>query len=178
MTSGLNFGARASMPHAFGICLGFPSMFFAIGFGLGFLFERYAILHSVIQVFGILYLLYLSWLIANSGQVRADKRRPKPLSFVQAALFQWINPKAWVTATSAIAAFTTVNVNLNFQIITIGFILFCISIPSVGVWMLFGTALQRFLSDPRKLKLFNWTMAILLVVSVTPVIAELVVKSR
>ncbi len=176
MTSGLNFGVRASMPHFLGICLGFPTMFLAIGFGLGFLFEKFSVLHAVIQVFGVLYLLYLSWLIANSGPAESDARQAKPFTFIQAALFQWINPKAWVTGTSAIAAFTTIGVNLNLQILIIGVVLFCVAFPSAGVWMLFGTALQRVLSRPVHLRVFNVSMALLLAGSVMPVIIDLLEK--
>jgi len=57
MASGLNYGWRASLPHMFGICLGFPSMFLAVGFGLGYAFEAYPILHKTIQIVGIAYLL-------------------------------------------------------------------------------------------------------------------------
>lgn len=176
MASGLNFGTRASMPHFLGICLGFPTMFLAIGFGLGFLFERFTVLHAIIQVLGVLYLLYLSWLIANSGQAKAGSSQAKPLTFVQAALFQWINPKAWVTGTSAIAAFTTLGADLNVQIMIIGLVLFCVAFPSAGVWLLFGTALQKVLSNPRHLRVFNVTMALLLAGSVMPVVYELVQK--
>lgn len=176
MASGLNFGTRASMPHFFGICLGFPSMFLAIGFGLGFLFERFAALHAVIQVLGILYLLYLSWLIANASQAEAQLGYAKPFTFMQAALFQWINPKAWVTGTSAIGAFTVIGSDLSVQILIIGLVLFCVAIPSAGVWMMFGAALQKVLSKPRHLRTFNMTMALLLAASVMPVVIELVQK--
>lgn len=176
MTSGLNFGARASMPHLMGICLGFPTMFLAIGFGLGFLFERFTLLHAFIQVFGVLYLLYLSWLIAISGRAKAQDGQSRPLTFVQAALFQWVNPKAWVTGTSAIAAFTTIDADLTLQILIIGLVLFLVALPSAAVWMLFGTALQRILANPRHLRVFNVTMALLLAGSVMPVVVDLVQK--
>jgi len=176
MTSGLNFGARASMPHLIGICLGFPTMFLAIGFGLGFLFERFTLLHAFIQVFGVLYLLYLSWLIAISGRAKAQDGQSRPFTFVQAALFQWVNPKAWVTGTSAIAAFTTIDADLTLQILIIGLVLFLVALPSSAVWMLFGTALQRILANPRHLKVFNVTMALLLAGSVMPVVVDLVQK--
>jgi len=176
MTSGLNFGARASMPHLIGICLGFPTMFLAIGFGLGFLFERFTLLHAFIQVFGVLYLLYLSWLIAISGRAKAQDGQSRPLTFVQAALFQWVNPKAWVTGTSAIAAFTTIDADLTLQILIIGLVLFLVALPSAAVWMLFGTALQRILANPRHLRVFNVTMALLLAGSVMPVVVDLAQK--
>ena len=176
MTSGLNFGPKASMPHFIGICLGFPSMFLAIGFGLGFIFERFTLVHSFIQVLGVLYLLYLSWLIAISGKASAQDGQAKPLTFTQAALFQWINPKAWVTGTSAIAAFTVMEANLTAQILIIGLVLFLVAIPSAAVWMLFGASLQRVLSNPVQLRVFNVSMALLLAGSVMPVVVDLFQK--
>jgi len=175
MASGLNFGPRASMPHFFGICFGFPSMFLAVGFGLGYLFERFELLHGFVQVAGILYLLYLSWRIATSAPADLDGEYvSKPLTFFQAALFQWINPKAWIMGTSAIAAYTTVGADLNLQILLVGFVFFAMTFPSAGVWMMFGAALKKVLGDPKHQKIFNVSMALLLVASVAPIALNLV----
>jgi threonine/homoserine/homoserine lactone efflux protein len=174
MVSGLNYGTRASLPHYFGICFGFPAMFFAVGFGLGIVFEEYPILHTLIKVFGTLYLLYLAWLIAISQPAAIDPQKHKPLRFYQAALFQWVNPKAWVMGTSAIAAFTTVGADMNAQIFVVWLVFVVTAIPAVGVWMLFGVGLQRVLHKPLLLRLFNSCMALLLVVSIWPIVADLV----
>lgn len=177
MASGLNFGPRASLPHFFGICFGFPSMFFAVGFGLGYLFERFSLLHEFIQIAGILYLLYLSWLIANAAPASLDENvDAKPLSFMQAALFQWVNPKAWIMGTSAIAAYTTVGADLNLQIIIIGLVFFSMTFPSAGVWLLFGAGLKKILSDPNHQRAFNIVMALLLIASIAPIGINLVLK--
>ena len=66
MASGLNFGVNKSLPHLFGVCLGFPSMFILVGLGLGVVFEQYPIIHDVIKVLGIVYLIYLAWQIAHA----------------------------------------------------------------------------------------------------------------
>ncbi|MFQ3227120.1 MAG: threonine/homoserine/homoserine lactone efflux protein [Porticoccaceae bacterium] len=177
MASGLNFGWRASMPHFFGICFGFPSMFLAVGFGLGYLFERFELLHEFIQIAGILYLLYLAWRIANAAPTALDaEHASRPLSFIQAALFQWVNPKAWIMGTSAIAAYTTVGADLNLQILLVGFVFFLMTFPSAGVWMLFGAGLKKILSDPTHQKVFNVTMAIMLAASVAPIAWNLIAK--
>ncbi|MBL4671262.1 MAG: LysE family translocator [Arenicella sp.] len=177
MASGLNFGWRASMPHFFGICIGFPSMFLVVGFGLGYLFERFELLHEFIQVAGILYLLYLSWRIATVAPTNLDaEQASRPLSFIQAALFQWINPKAWIMGTSAIAAYTTVGADLNLQILLVGFVFFVMTFPSAGVWMLFGAGLKKIFSDPMHQKAFNVTMAIVLAASVAPIAWSLLAK--
>ena len=176
MVSGLNHGTRASLPHYFGICLGFPAMFFAVGFGLGFIFEEYPIFHTLIKVFGTFYLLYLAWLIAMSQPAAVDSEKRKPLRFYQAALFQWVNPKAWVMGTSAIAAFTTVGADMNAEIFTVWLVFVITAIPAVAVWMLFGVGLQRLLHKPSLLRLFNICMALLLVASIWPIASDLVLS--
>lgn len=175
MVSGLNHGTRSSVPHFLGICLGFPAMFFAVGFGLGYFFETYPILHTLIKVFGTVYLLYLAWLIATSKPADVDGTPRAPLSFIQAALFQWVNPKAWVMGTSAIAAFTTVGVDLNSQILIVWMVFALTTAPAVAVWMMFGVGLQRILHKPNYLRAFNISMALLLVASILPIAWELII---
>ena len=176
MASGLNFGWRASLPHLLGICFGFPSMFLAVGFGLGYLFESFPLFHKSIQIVGILYLLYLSWKIAVSAPSNIDSNNAasKPLSFLQAALFQWVNPKAWIMGSSAIAAYTTVGTALNLQILLIALVFLLMAFPSAAVWMFFGAGLKRVLKDHRKQVIFNISMGLLLALSITPIAWQLV----
>lgn len=176
MVSGLNHGTKASLPHYFGICIGFPAMFFAVGFGLAYFFEAYPILHSIIKVVGTLYLLYLAWLIATSQPAAVDAHKKLPFTFLQAALFQWVNPKAWVMGTSAIAAFTTVGADMNSQIFIVWLVFAATTFPAVGAWMLFGVGLQRFLDRPSYLRLFNISMALLLVASIWPIVSDLILS--
>ncbi|MDP2285506.1 MAG: LysE family translocator [Pseudohongiella sp.] len=174
MSSGVNYGVRRSLPLVMGVIIGFPAMFLAIGLGLGTVFQRYPIIHDVITVVGIAYLLYLAWKIAGSGKpVHADPKA-RPLTFVQAALFQWVNPKAWIMAMGAIAAFTTTGPDINQQVFNITGIFMTASVPSAWTWLLFGVGLQRLLADDVWRQRFNWLMAALLVVSMVPVVLDLV----
>jgi threonine/homoserine/homoserine lactone efflux protein len=168
MTSGLNFGVRNSLPHYLGICFGFPAMVVLIGFGFGFVFDKYPILHLIIRIAGITYLLYLSWVIANAAPNSFETKNSKPLSFLQAVLFQWVNPKAWIMATGSIAAFTTPASDIYLQILTIALIFFLLAFITTGTWLFFGVWLQKFLKDPSHQRVFNVTMAVLLVLSITP----------
>jgi len=174
MASGLNFGLRRSVPHLFGICLGFPLMVMALGFGAGALFAQFPNLHKIIKVLGICYLVYLAWGIATASPDASVKSRSQPLSFFQAVLFQWVNPKAWIMATSAIATYTSVGENLTIQIITIVLVFFLMSWPSAGTWLLFGTVIQRILKNPIHHRVFNVVMAILLLASMYGVVVELI----
>lgn len=179
MTSGLNFGVRASLPHYLGICLGVPGMMLAIGFGLGFFFERYVSLFLLLKLFGVAYLLYLAWRTAwalPSGLSQSPSSS-QPLSFVQAALFQWVNPKAIIIGSSAFATYTSLDQNVNWQIMTIVFVMFIATLLSVGIWMFFGASLKYILTKPRHQRMFNVTMALLLVVAIWPVIQELINKA-
>ncbi len=108
MSSGLNYGVKASLPHLAGICLGFPLMVLLIDVGFGVVFSALPWLHTLIKLVGLLYLCWLAWRIASSPVSTLDSQHKPPLSFWQALLFQWVNAKAWVMATGAVAAFTTV----------------------------------------------------------------------
>lgn len=173
MTSGVNFGIRRSLPHLLGICLGFPAMVVIIGWGFSMVFERYPVVHETIRILGVLYLLYLAWLIAHAAEVSRGAGRGRPLRFWQAALFQWVNPKAWVMATSAVAAFTTRDEPMLPQVLLVAGIFMLVAFPSAGTWLSFGIALQRLLTRRTWLRAFNITMALLLVASISPVIIDL-----
>jgi len=173
MSSGVNYGVRRSLPLVFGVMLGFPAMFVAIGLGLGSIFQRYPFLHEGITIAGVSYLLYLAWKIAGSGKPDLTDTKARPLTFIQAALFQWVNPKAWIMAVGAIAAFTTAGPDINQQVVRIAGIFMMASVPSAWTWLLFGVGLQRLLADDQRRQRFNWLMAALLVLSIIPVVQDL-----
>lgn len=174
MTSGLNFGTRKSLPHYLGICIGFPLMVILIGFGLGFVFDKFPVIHDIIRIAGIVYLLYLSWLIANAAPRSLTENESKPFSFLQAVLFQWVNPKAWIMATGAVAAYTTSTADIYIQVLIIAAIFMLVTFPSTGIWLLFGVWLKHLFKTPAHQRVFNIAMAILLVLSITPIIYDLI----
>ncbi|WP_105901767.1 LysE family translocator [Vibrio gangliei] len=173
MTSGVNFGVKKSLPLLAGICVGFTLMLLLVGLGFSQLFELFPNLHFIIKCVGVLYLLYLAYLIARSaGDVNSDKQA-EPFSFMKGALFQWVNAKAWVVATGAIAAFTTTGTSFYTQNILIALTFFVVSFPCVGVWLAFGSLLKNTLNSATSRKWFNLIMAGLLAVSVLPVAREI-----
>ncbi|KGJ87438.1 LysE family translocator [Colwellia psychrerythraea] len=176
MTSGLNYGVKKSIPHLLGICFGFPAMVIMVGLGFSIVFEMYPLFHEVIKVAGVAYLLYLAWLIASSSPTSLDVEKSKPLSFTQAALFQWVNPKAWVMATGAVSAYTSISSDIFSQVIFIALAFFIVAFPCVGIWLFFGVGLKKYLNSPKHQKIFNLSMALLLIGSVLPVLKELVVQ--
>lgn len=171
LASGLNFGFWSSMPHILGITLGFCVMVLAVGLGLGAVFHSVPVLHSVLRYVGAAYLLYLAWKIAHSDAPSdGSAGGGRPFSFVQAAAFQWVNPKAWIMATGAIATYVPeVDYAVNMMLLTLLFAL--VNGPCVAVWAAAGTSLRRFLMNPAKRQAFNIAMAVLLAASILPVLS-------
>ena len=169
LTSGVNFGFRKTIPHMFGIAFGFGLLLLAVGFGLREIFQQFPIMELVLKIIGGVYLLYLAWKIANSGSVNMGEKVGKPMSFLAASLFQWVNPKAWVMAIYAMTAYTgQPDFATSVFIVTAAFVV--INFPSVSVWCGFGVALREWLSDPKRLRIFNVTMALFLVASLWPML--------
>ncbi|MCO7514263.1 LysE family translocator [Pseudomonas guariconensis] len=170
LASGVNFGVRRSIPHALGISIGFMVMVLAVGFGLGELFKAWPPLYSILRYVGATYLLYLAWKIATAGPIGGEAAGTgKPLGFWGAAAFQWVNPKAWVMAVGAITTYTPAQ-GYVLNVIVIAGLFALVNLPSVGVWVMFGSALRNFLQNPRWLMLFNVLMALLLVISLYPLL--------
>jgi threonine/homoserine/homoserine lactone efflux protein len=168
MASGANFGFRRTVPHMFGIGIGFAFMIFCVGVGLMQVFDQFPILHTILKVVSVAYLLWLAWKIANATAPQGAKNTDaKPLTFLQAALFQWVNPKAWTMALTAITVYTEDQTARSVLIVSLAFGI--VNFPSVSIWTVLGQQLARFLTSAARLRAFNWTMAMLLVLSLYPV---------
>jgi len=167
MASGANYGFRRTIPHMLGIGIGFTVMVIVVGLGLMQVFDAFPIMHTLLKYAGITYLLWLAWKIAGSEMPDTTQTTGKPMSFVQAALFQWVNPKAWQMALTAITLYAP---NRSFTAILIVATLFgLINLPTVSIWTILGQQMQRILSSRKRLIIFNWTMALLLVATLLPV---------
>ncbi|MCA0046608.1 LysE family translocator [Mesorhizobium sp. B283B1A] len=170
LASGVNFGLVRSVPHMLGISIGFLVLLLAVGLGLGAVLTAFPALHTALKIAGAAYLLYLAWKIAMSrsfaGKGEASGR---PMRFIDAAAFQWVNPKAWVMAITAMAVYSNPeHPFLSVALISVAFTI--VNLPSVSVWAGFGTALRGFLSDPVRLKWFNIAMGVLLAATLWPML--------
>ena len=172
MASGANFGFRASIPHMIGVSGGFLLLVVAVGLGLGGLFAAYPESHDVLAVAGGLYLLWLAWKIATSSGLGMGEAGARPQTFLQAAAFQWVNPKAWAMALGAVTAYAPRDGYVT-NILVVSVIFTAINLPCVASWTGFGVGLRRFLDRPAVLRAFNLGMALLLVLSLVPVALEL-----
>ena len=168
LASGVNFGFRRTVPHMVGITVGCMVMMIAIGLGLGQLFARFPMLYPALEIASAVYLLYLAWKIAASRALSVYSAGQRPMTFFQAAAFQWVNPKAWMMAVSGVAAFhINDNLLINALLLTAAFAI--VNLPSITIWAAFGLGVRRFLSGAAALRAFNWSMAALLVASIVPV---------
>lgn len=172
LASGVNFGFARTLPHMIGVSVGFPLMIVIVGTGLGQVFAAAPQLYLVLKVLSILYMLWLAWKIATAGPMHKEAAAAsRPMRFYEAVLFQWVNPKAYAIALTAVAAYTLPAAYL-FSLAVIATIFLFVNLPGCGAWTAFGVSLRQMLQDEKRVRIFNWTMAVLLVASLAPVLWE------
>ncbi len=171
--SGANFGYRRTIPHLLGIGLGYPAMVAGVGFGLGGVFEAVPAVHVVLKYAGSGAILWMAWRIATaSGTGPASERPGRPFTFLQAAAFQWVNPKGWVVAIGAISAFTTVEGDLFYEVGAITLSFASVNYACASVWTLFGVGIGRLLKHGSRLRIFNVATSLLLVAAIVPLFID------
>ena len=170
LASGVNFGFRRTLPHMAGVSIGFLWLALAAGFGLGTLLTLYPPLHLGLKIAGGAYLLYLAWKTAGARAL-SDGRdaAARPMTFFQAVLFQWVNPKAWVMAVTAMAVYTD-PAQPYLSVLLVGVVFALVNAPCISSWALFGVAMRQFLSDPERLKWFNIVMGVALAATLWPLL--------
>jgi len=167
MSSGVNFGFKQSIPHLLGVGIGFTLMIALVGLGVIQVFDSFPLSYEILKVFSIVYLIYLAFKIALSDSTIENKpSNTKPFTFIQAALFQWVNPKAWTMALTAISIYAPSKSLASVLLVALIFGL--INLPCISSWIVLGQRMQVFLTNQKYLKTFNITMATLLIVSVYP----------
>ncbi|MEJ2625899.1 MAG: LysE family translocator [Pseudolabrys sp.] len=170
MASGANFGFRRSIPHLCGVSTGVIAVILLVGIGLMVVFDALPFLEVALRVVSAIYLLWLAWRIANARPPESGIPDAKPLSFLQAATFQWVNPKVWATGLSAIALFSPERSFGSVMGIALAFA--AIGLASNAIWTWMGTVLRLWLTVGNRLRVFNVAMALLLVASLYPVLAH------
>jgi threonine/homoserine/homoserine lactone efflux protein len=172
LSSGLTYGFRRTLPHVAGITIGFAFMIGTVGLGMGTIFITYPVLQTILKYAGAAYLIYLAAAIAMSGPVAPDQdNRRGPMTFLGAAMFQWINVKGWVmvigtiTAYAGIASFPwNITIQVMFSLL--------LGVLACSAWALFGSSLRPILTSPRAVRAFNIVMALLLLASLYPVFMD------
>lgn len=163
MTSGANFGFRRTGPHMLGVAFGFALMLVLVGFGIAQIFITHPLARRILAVLSVVYMLWLAWKITRSGAPSAQTVA-RPMTFLQAAAFQWVNPKAWAMAVPAVTVYAALGP------VAIAMVFGAVTLPCVAIWVALGQGMARRLADPRRLKMFNYCMAAMLVLSLAPVL--------
>lgn len=168
MTSGANYGLRRTLPHMVGVALGFVVLAVCVGLGLGRALQAWPPALTILKAASVAYMLWLAWKFATAAAPEPGAVSGRPLTFLQAAAFQWVNPKGWAMALTAISVYAPGQAPGT--VLAVALIFGAVNLPSVGLWALAGTAMGRLLARPARLRAFNVTMAVLLVLSLWPML--------
>lgn len=170
MASGINFGYRRTLPLVLGVCIGFPLMIACVGLGLGKIFAAFPLIYTVLKYAGAAYMVWLAWKIASSAPTSNQKTKVSyPMTFLQGAAFQWVNPKGWVMAVTSLSTYT-VAAQYYTGVAAITAVYVVMGFTSASAWALFGMALKQVMSDPRWFRFINGILALLLVASLIPML--------
>lgn len=159
--SGARFGFRRTLPHILGVVCGFVVQLLAVCAGLSALFTRWPALQSMLAWVGAAYLLYLGWQMLGAGDA-GSREAHHPVSFLQATLFQFLNPKAWVMSVTAATLFLPHELGPLLSGAYMAGVMEVIGVPCMMVWALFGTSLKHVIGAPRGRLAFNISMALAL----------------
>ena len=170
MASGANYGLRRTIPHILGISIGHAFMVFMVGVLLLQVFDTYHVLKSVLKTVSATYMVWLAWKIASAVPQEAKTTKGEPFTFLQAAVFQWVNPKAWFMSITAISAYAPQSLGVATGAAIVAVIFALINLPSVTVWAWIGVQVRRFLGSTGRLRAFNIIMAVLLIASLYPML--------
>lgn len=168
MASGANFGFRRTVPHLLGVSIGFSVMVLALGVGVAGLFALVPQAWTVLKLVSVAYMLWLAWKIAHAAAPKAREAGGRPLTFLQAAAFQWVNPKAWAMALTALSVYAPLPGLAG--VVVVSGVFGPINLLCISLWVLIGQGMARFLTGQVRLRAFNWTMAALLLASLYPVL--------
>ncbi|XDA97158.1 LysE family translocator [Sulfitobacter sp. LCG007] len=168
MASGANFGYARTIPHMLGILCGFSLMILILGIGLMQIFDRFPMVYTVMRIASVGYLLHLAWRVAHAAPPQGANAKARPMTFLEAAAFQWVNPKAWAMGISANSLFATEATLPAYASVAAVFAI--VTLPANSIWTILGQQVARLLTSPGRRTAFNWVMAGLLVGSLYPVL--------
>jgi threonine/homoserine/homoserine lactone efflux protein len=171
LASGANFGFRRTILHILGISAGLGAMVVAMGWGLAGVFKAFPLVHEILRWVGAAYMLWLAWKIATAKGVANKTAGGRPMTFVEAAAFQFLNPKAWAMALGAVTTYAPEGGSWMAVPLLAGTFML-VGAPCSAAWAGFGLALRRFLDKPAALRVFNVSMAVLLVISLYPLVVD------
>jgi len=161
--SGVKYGFKKTIPHVFGIPVGHFFQISSVAIGLGFIFQTYPIIQQILKVCGCAYLFFLAYRMFGSLSIKESKETGRPLRLYEAALFQILNPKAWMVAITAVSVFFPKDEPFLTGLFFLAGIAPLVNIPSISVWVLFGSSIRRFIENSKVKKIVEIVLAILLI---------------
>jgi len=172
LASGLNFGVRRSFPHMMGVSAGFAVMLIAVGLGLAEIFRLLPQAYLLLRIGGSAYLVYLAYGLLRSGDPGAGEspQAAGPMGFWAIALFQWVNPKAWVMGLTCYAAYVPPKADPGL-VVMVAALFSTVNLPCIAAWAGAGARLRRIFADPVKRGRLNLLMAFLLLLSLWPMVS-------
>ncbi len=163
LSAGARYGLRASLWHVTGATLGFTLLLLAMGLGLQQLLQQWPPLQTLLHGAGVAFLLYMAYGLArDDGRLDSGKAQRAPGLFSGAAM-QWLNPKAWLASLAGIGAFAADGE--AYLVGQFAALYFVICYLSIACWAYAGAFLRQYLEQPRRMRLFNRGLALLLVAS-------------
>ena len=169
-TSGARFGIKATIPHVLGIAIGVGITAGLTGLGIGAIVTNFPTVTLVLKIVAATWILWMAYGMITKARSSKQTGPDAPFTFIQAVLFQWVNPKAWTMALAAVTVYAPQPVTYK-EVIVVAAIFGAINLPCISVWLLLGVKMRRFLTTPARLRGFNWTMAGLLILSLAPIAA-------
>ena len=163
--SGFNFGITKTLPHIFGVTLGFTSLVLFLSIGLINFFKLFPIVQVVIKYLGTLFLLYLAYKIAFSS-ASSEIKKENPVKFIETFLFQYLNPKGVSVAIIVVSNYVELGVNYINYATQVVLLAFLFSSTSITLWTLIGKFLRKFATNEKFIKYFNYVMSVLLLLSI------------
>ena len=170
MMSGASFGLRRTLPHWLGVSLGFVAMVFALGAGLSGFVDAAPRARLALKVAGAAYMVWLAWRVARAGRSDPEAAAARPMRFLEAAAFQWANPKAWAMALTTISVYAGAGTLREVALAAV--VSGLVNFPCVGVWAAAGRPLRAYAEDERRRALIHWGLAALILLSLAPLAWE------
>jgi threonine/homoserine/homoserine lactone efflux protein len=168
LASGSTFGVRATVPHIVGTALGIGALALVVGAGLGVVIAEVPAVGVAMKLVGSAYLLWLALAIARSGVLRKAEAA-KPLSVVQAAALQVVNPKVWIFALGAMSTFRPGELPVAIGTVAVAATMAAVVIPTAGLWAAGGGAFARVFSGDRTSRAVSIVLAVLVAATVVSV---------
>ena len=173
--SGVNFGFRRTVPHMLGISIGHGIQVAIVAGLLAWVMAWLDDMRLGLVLAGCAYLLWLAWRQAQAGQPGGGKSA-QPLGFIGAALFQWVNPKAWMMVLNTAILFLPRGGGWG-AALSLALICALVNFPCIALWAVVGDRLRFRLRDPRALRVFNYAMALLLAATAVWILADELVQN-